>query len=43
MMNMIIIKNDLGTYDIYRVEDGRRYYICTCETKSQALGLKEDA
>ena len=42
-MNLKIIKNNLGTYDVYRIENGAQYFICTCETKSQALGLTKES
>jgi len=38
-MNLKIIKNNCGTYDVYRIENGAMYYVCTCKTKKQALGL----
>ena len=38
-MNLKIIKNNCGTYDVYRIENGSMYYVCTCKTKNQALGL----
>ena len=42
-MNMKIIKNNCGTYDVYRIENGAQYFVCTCETKSQALGLTKES
>jgi hypothetical protein len=40
-MNLIIIENNLGTFDVYRFWNGERHFVCTCETKSQALGIKD--
>jgi len=42
-MNLKIIKNNLGTYDVYRIENGAQYFICTCKTKSEALGLTKES
>jgi len=27
-MNLKIIKNNFGTYDVYRIENGSMYYVC---------------
>jgi hypothetical protein len=42
-MKLKIIKNNLGTYDVYRIENGAQYFICTCKTKSEALGLTKES
>ena len=28
-MNLKIIKNNWGTFDVYRIEKGAMYYVCT--------------
>jgi hypothetical protein len=38
-MNFTIIKNSVGTYDVYRIEVGAQHYVATYTTKKEALGL----